>query len=43
MYVRFMTEPNDSAISTTSEYYDSKDADTFYYEVWGGEDIHIGL
>ena len=38
-----MTEPNDNAISTTSEYYDSKDADTFYYEVWGGEDIHIGM
>jgi sarcosine/dimethylglycine N-methyltransferase len=38
-----MTEPNDNAISTTSEYYDSKDADMFYYEVWGGEDIHIGL
>ena len=38
-----MTEPNDNAIRTTSEYYDSKDADTFYYEVWGGEDIHIGL
>ncbi len=25
------------------EYYDSDDADTFYYSIWGGEDIHIGL
>lgn len=38
-----MTEPSDNAISTTGKYYDSDDADTFYAEVWGGEDIHIGL
>ena len=25
------------------EYYDSSDADEFYFRVWGGEDIHIGL
>lgn len=25
------------------DYYDSGDADNFYYNVWGGEDIHIGL
>lgn len=25
------------------EYYDSADADAFYFHVWGGEDIHIGL
>lgn len=24
-------------------YYNSTDADTFYFTVWGGEDIHIGL
>src|SRR5690606_24406193 len=24
-------------------YYDSDDADSFYAEIWGGEDIHIGL
>ena len=24
------------------EYYDSTDADNFYYHVWGGEDLHIG-
>lgn len=28
---------------TASDYYDSVDADRFYEEVWGGEDIHIGL
>lgn len=27
----------------TKEYYDSKNADEFYYTVWGGEDIHIGI
>ena len=25
------------------EYYNSDDADNFYYRVWGGEDIHIGI
>lgn len=24
-------------------YYDSADADRFYFEIWGGEDIHVGL
>ena len=24
-------------------YYDSRDADEFYFHIWGGEDIHIGL
>jgi len=27
----------------TENYYDSDDADRFYYHIWGGEDIHIGL
>ena len=38
---------NASALSaaeqTAASYYDSDDADRFYAEVWGGEDIHIGL
>ncbi|MCF8045518.1 MAG: methyltransferase domain-containing protein [Desulfarculaceae bacterium] len=25
------------------DYYNSHDADEFYYHVWGGEDIHIGI
>ncbi|MEM1023643.1 MAG: methyltransferase domain-containing protein [Myxococcota bacterium] len=24
-------------------YYDSSDADAFYLQIWGGEDIHVGL
>lgn len=30
-------------VQVAQSYYDSHDADTFYAEVWGGEDIHIGL
>jgi len=26
-----------------ADYYDSADANAFYAEIWGGEDIHIGL
>ncbi len=29
--------------AVTEEYYDSAEADNFYYNIWGGEDIHIGL
>ena len=32
-----------SAVEKAEEYYDSDAANTFYYRVWGGEDIHIGL
>jgi sarcosine/dimethylglycine N-methyltransferase len=28
---------------TAQEYYNSDDADNFYFHIWGGEDIHIGL
>ncbi|MCF6149320.1 MAG: methyltransferase domain-containing protein [Candidatus Kuenenia sp.] len=28
---------------TTKDYYNSSDADQFYYKIWGGEDIHIGI
>ncbi len=31
------------ATKVAEDYYDSADADCFYQEVWGGEDIHIGL
>ncbi len=30
-------------VQTARDYYNSADADNFYYTVWGGEDIHIGL
>ncbi|MGA1265363.1 MAG: SAM-dependent methyltransferase [Prochlorothrix sp.] len=32
-----------AVVKVAQDYYDSHDADTFYAEVWGGEDIHIGL
>jgi len=31
------------AVETARDYYNSSDADNFYFHVWGGEDIHIGL
>jgi len=30
-------------VKRAEDYYDSPDADEFYFNVWGGEDIHIGL
>ncbi len=30
-------------VAKAQSYYDSDDADNFYYQVWGGEDIHVGL
>lgn len=30
-------------VERTEQYYDSADADEFYYRVWGGEDLHIGI
>lgn len=39
-----MTENRAQAVAEVAEkYYDSTDADEFYYNVWGGEDIHVGL
>ena len=38
-----MTRICDEATRIARDYYDSADADTFYAEVWGGEDIHVGL
>jgi SAM-dependent methyltransferase len=31
------------AASAAESYYDSSDADQFYFHVWGGEDIHVGI
>ncbi|GGY04612.1 hypothetical protein GCM10007160_35320 [Litchfieldella qijiaojingensis] len=31
------------AVEIAREYYNSDDADNFYFLVWGGEDIHVGL
>ena len=38
-----MSTGYDTATQTAREYYNSEDADNFYAEVWGGEDIHVGL
>jgi sarcosine/dimethylglycine N-methyltransferase len=32
-----------SVVKTAQDYYNSDDADNFYFHVWGGEDIHVGL
>ncbi|EIE99940.1 glycine/sarcosine N-methyltransferase [Saccharomonospora glauca] len=32
-----------AAVTVARDYYNSDDADNFYYSIWGGEDIHIGL
>jgi sarcosine/dimethylglycine N-methyltransferase len=34
---------NDEVAAVAEAYYDSTDADQFYFNIWGGEDIHIGL
>jgi len=33
----------EAAARVAEDYYDSSDADRFYFNVWGGEDIHVGL
>ncbi len=38
-----MSEPNHETIEIAREYYNSEDADNFYFRIWGGEDIHVGL
>jgi sarcosine/dimethylglycine N-methyltransferase len=39
-----MVEKNYSnVVNIARDYYNSADADNFYFLVWGGEDIHIGL
>ena len=30
-------------VDRTQEYYNSTDADEFYFRVWGGKDIHVGI
>ena len=38
-----MTESKDSSVTTARSYYNSSPADKFYFTIWGGNDIHIGL
>ena len=32
-----------SAVELAEEYYNSTDADEFYFKIWGGEHIHVGI
>lgn len=32
-----------TTVDTARSYYNSEDADHFYFTIWGGEDIHVGL
>ncbi len=41
--VRLMDGGYSQVTETAREYYNSSDADNFYFRIWGGEDIHIGL
>jgi glycine/sarcosine/dimethylglycine N-methyltransferase len=38
-----LSDTYSSAVHTARDYYNSEDADNFYYHVWGGNDIHVGL
>lgn len=38
-----MSKGYSDIVETARSYYNSDDADNFYFNVWGGEDIHIGL
>ncbi|MDZ7676253.1 MAG: methyltransferase domain-containing protein [Acidimicrobiales bacterium] len=38
-----MSETREAVAAEAEGYYDSDDADAFYFDIWGGEDIHIGL
>lgn len=38
-----MAESAASVVEQTETYYDSEEADSFYSEIWGGNDIHIGV
>ncbi|MDY6980008.1 MAG: methyltransferase domain-containing protein [Pseudomonadota bacterium] len=38
-----MSKSYSDVVETARDYYNSEDADNFYFHVWGGEDIHIGL
>jgi len=37
-----MSQAYSQAVRTAQDYYNSDDADNFYFHIWGGQDIHIG-
>ncbi len=38
-----MSNQYSKVTSIAKDYYDSHDADEFYYHIWGGEDFHLGI
>ncbi len=38
-----MSDEYNDVVKQAKEYYDSDDADEFYYNIWGGEDFHLGI
>jgi len=38
-----MPEYDNEAVQIARDYYNSTDADNFYFHVWGGEDLHLGI
>ncbi|USN98060.1 MAG: methyltransferase domain-containing protein [Phycisphaeraceae bacterium] len=38
-----MPATHDEATKIARDYYNSTDADNFYFHIWGGEDIHVGM
>ncbi len=38
-----MSEDYSEVVKKAKEYYDSDDADEFYFRIWGGEDLHLGI
>ncbi len=38
-----MNDEFSEAVKVTKDYYDSEDAHNFYYTIWGGEDLHLGI
>jgi sarcosine/dimethylglycine N-methyltransferase len=38
-----MTEGYSEVVQMARDYYNSEDADNFYYIIWGGEDLHLGI
>jgi ubiquinone/menaquinone biosynthesis C-methylase UbiE len=38
-----MSSNRKDLVQITRDYYNSREADEFYFHIWGGEDIHIGI
>ncbi len=38
-----MNSPEPNAVDRARAYYNDRSADGFYFRIWGGEDIHIGI